>query len=192
MFAYCNNNPVLYMDPYGSELLAITLSATCSLTQALATVTTAVVVVVVVCALAVAAYKLGEMTADAASDLWVRVAYSRGKGQAKRISKSRASGYSVPQPPFNNDDDDDDYYDNDANFGGKSKIGKLKGKTPQNNQDQNEQFEAAVNKLGLSPKESEILHRLISGQGYGYQEIIEFATNYFNLNSTNIRVILYE
>ena len=193
MFAYCLNNPVIFVDPYGRAVLTITVGAAYSFAQAAVTVAVAVVAVVGFCALAVAAYKLGQMTADAVSDLWARVAYSRGKGQSKRISKSQASRYAVPQPPFNDDDDDDDdYFDNDDNFGGKQKIGKSKGRTPQNNQDQNAQFEAAVNKLGLSPKESDILHRLISGQGYGYQEIIEFAANYFNLNSTNTRVILYE
>lgn len=69
----------------------------------------------------------------------------------------------------------------------KSKEGKQKDGTPKNNQAQNDQIEGAIKdiekKIGrrLEKKEKERLHRHVSGQGYGYHEIVEDGIEMFLL-----------
>lgn len=57
---------------------------------------------------------------------------------------------------------------------------KQHGKTPMNNQAQNKQTNNIASKLKLTPKQARILHDEITGQGYGYQEILEIAKELFN------------
>ncbi len=52
--------------------------------------------------------------------------------------------------------------------------------TPRNNRAQNEQAKSVSRKLNLSPKQQRELHDLISGQNWGYQEILENAKEWFN------------
>ena len=75
-----------------------------------------------------------------------------------------------------NEDADSDYYDDDSNFGGREKRGKGKGKTPRNNQKQNKQFRDATKKI-LDKDQQRALHNEISGEGFGFHEIVEAAKN---------------
>lgn len=56
---------------------------------------------------------------------------------------------------------------------------KQKGKISFNNQRQNEEFQAVVTKLKLNKEQARKLHDEISGEGYGYQEILEEAKYMF-------------
>ncbi len=65
--------------------------------------------------------------------------------------------------------------------GGKAKMGKAKGNMPGNNQVQNKQIDDISNTLGgLTKAQRRQLHDEISGQGYGYQEILQIAKEMFN------------
>ena len=84
-------------------------------------------------------------------------------------------------PPPNDDDDDDDdddydYYDDDSNFGGRQKIGGCKGNAPGNNQAQNKQARSA--RRGVPIQKRRLIHELITGQGYGYHEIMEIVNQF--------------
>ena len=90
------------------------------------------------------------------------------------------AAYGPPSPNDDNDDNDDDdeydnYYDDDSNFGGRQKIGKPKGKTPGNNQAQNKQFKKATKNLDKDQKKA--LHIEISGEGFGFHDIVDAAKN---------------
>ena len=61
--------------------------------------------------------------------------------------------------------------------GGKSS--KQQRGTPRNNQAQNRQTNDIAHKLKLSPKQQRELHDLIHGQNMGYQEILEYAKEWF-------------
>lgn len=54
------------------------------------------------------------------------------------------------------------------------------GKTPMNNQAQNKQTNDVARQLKLTPKQARELHDAVSGQGYGYQEILEIAKDLFD------------
>jgi ElaB/YqjD/DUF883 family membrane-anchored ribosome-binding protein len=60
-----------------------------------------------------------------------------------------------------------------------------RGKTPKNNQAQNDQFDDAVRKIekiiGRKLKDKEIrrLHEAISGEGYGFHEIVDLGVAMF-------------
>lgn len=56
---------------------------------------------------------------------------------------------------------------------------KQHGKTPMNNQAQNKQTDSVAKTLKLSAKQARTLHDEVSGQGYGYQEILEIAKDLF-------------
>lgn len=58
-------------------------------------------------------------------------------------------------------------------------INKQKRGTPRNNRAQNKQANSVSKKLKLSPKQQRELHDLISGQNWGYQEILENAKEWF-------------
>ncbi len=62
----------------------------------------------------------------------------------------------------------------------KNIINKQKRGTPRNNRAQNKQTNSVSKKLKLSPKQQRELHDLISGQNWGYQEILENAKEWFN------------
>ncbi len=49
-----------------------------------------------------------------------------------------------------------------------------------NNQSQNKQTNDIAKILNLTPKQSRILHDEVSGQGYGFREILEIAKDLFN------------
>lgn len=63
--------------------------------------------------------------------------------------------------------------------GGRTSMGRSRGKTPRNNQKQNGQTDAVAQKLGLTKDQQRELHDLVHGQGWGYQEILEFARQWF-------------
>ena len=56
---------------------------------------------------------------------------------------------------------------------------KQKKGTPGNNQAQNKQFRDVVKKLKLNKEQQRELHDEITGQNYGYQEILETAKDMF-------------
>lgn len=60
------------------------------------------------------------------------------------------------------------------------RMGKSKGNTPRNNQDQNKQVRDLVNKHDLTKEEQRTLHEYITGEGYGYHEIEEIIKEIFN------------
>jgi len=57
--------------------------------------------------------------------------------------------------------------------------GKQRRGTPRNNQAQNSQTNDIARRLKLSPKQQRELHDLIHGQNKGYQEILQFAREWF-------------
>lgn len=57
--------------------------------------------------------------------------------------------------------------------------GKQRRGTPRNNQAQNSQTNDIARRLKLSPKQQRELHDLIHGQNMGYQEILQFAREWF-------------
>ena len=60
------------------------------------------------------------------------------------------------------------------------RSGVQRGNAPRSNQKQNEQTSAVARQLGLTKKQQEELHRLISKEGMSYQEILDFAKEWFN------------
>jgi len=60
------------------------------------------------------------------------------------------------------------------------KMGRSKGNMPGNNQIQNKQIDNLANEYNLSKEKRNELHRLISGEGYGYKEIEELIKEYFS------------
>jgi len=56
------------------------------------------------------------------------------------------------------------------------------GNTPMNNRRQNEQTDAVARRLGLSPDQQQELHRLVGGQGWGFQRILQEARIHFGLD----------
>jgi vacuolar-type H+-ATPase subunit I/STV1 len=71
-------------------------------------------------------------------------------------------------------------FNNNAEGYKRTKVGKSKGNTPGNNQSQNKQVRDVLKEIGKNtPENRDILHREISKQGYGYQEILEIAKDLF-------------
>ena len=66
--------------------------------------------------------------------------------------------------------------------GGRHLGRRQKKNTPMNNQEQNKQFKAVVKELGLDKGQKRQLHDEISGQGFGYREILDTARDMFGLN----------
>ena len=58
---------------------------------------------------------------------------------------------------------------------------KQAGNRPMNSIDQNKQFKAVSNILGLNKNQREQLHRKIKGQAFGFNELLEFARDLFGL-----------
>jgi len=56
------------------------------------------------------------------------------------------------------------------------------GNTPMNNQRQNEQTEAISRRLGLNKDQQRELHDMVTGQGLGFQEILQLAIDLFRVN----------
>lgn len=63
--------------------------------------------------------------------------------------------------------------------GQKERVGRQKGDAPRNNKAQNKQIDAVVRELGLNKKQRRLLHEEISGEGYGYQLLLEIAKDMF-------------
>ena len=92
--------------------------------------------------------------------------------------KSPVAEQSTPaNPPPDDEDPDDDWDEWDDYDEGPTneRVGKQKNHAPRDNQKQNEQVDRIVKDLGLSKAERRLLHDEITGQGYGYQEILEIA-----------------
>ena len=170
MFTYCNNNPVRYADYSGSILVEVTLS------------TAGTIVAISICGIAIIHFGAQALCVflDWLVDQWyyafaqISFIYESEAEQAAEIAEVSAS-YMSPDP-F---DDDDDYYDNEDNFASKSKVGKRKGNTPQNNHKQNADFDRVAKEFNLNYKQQEMLHHKISGQGLDYDGIIEVAKAIF-------------
>lgn len=54
-----------------------------------------------------------------------------------------------------------------------------RGNTPMNNQRQNEQTDAVASRLKLTPEQAHELHDAVSGQGWGFNRILEEAKEMF-------------
>ena len=54
--------------------------------------------------------------------------------------------------------------------------------TPMNNQKQNEQTDSIASQLRLSKKQKRELHNAITGQGLGFQEVLQLAREMFGIN----------
>ena len=68
-------------------------------------------------------------------------------------------------------------------FRGGRRLGRRQhGDTPMNNGRQNEQTNTVARQLGLNPEQKRELHDLVSGQGWGFQRILEEARIHFGLN----------
>lgn len=70
-------------------------------------------------------------------------------------------------------------------------VGRQTGKTPRNNQAQNEQVDAVVKILKLNKKQRRLLHDEISGEGYGYQEILEIVKDMFKSGGNKMKKQLF-
>lgn len=64
--------------------------------------------------------------------------------------------------------------------GGKVFPNKQKRGMPRNNKAQNRQTNDIGQRLNLTPKQRRELHDLIHGQNWGYQDILNFAKEWFN------------
>ena len=62
----------------------------------------------------------------------------------------------------------------------KEKMGKSKGNMSGNHDVQNKQVEDLSRKYNLDKKQKRTLHDMISGEGYGYNEIEKLIKDYFN------------
>lgn len=58
-------------------------------------------------------------------------------------------------------------------------IGVQKGNAPRSNQAQNKQFDAVVAALKLTRDQAQLLHYEVTGQGYGYKEMLQIARDMF-------------
>lgn len=63
---------------------------------------------------------------------------------------------------------------------GRQDMGRIYGQAPKNNQRQNDQVRSVASILKLNKKQRQELHRLISHEGMSYQELLEFARQWFN------------
>ena len=104
------------------------------------------------------------------------IEYASDQDSAPEISYDEGDVVNSPPSPNDDDDDDDDYYDDDSNFGGRNKVGKPKGKAPGNNQVQNKQFRNATKGM-LNKDQQRRLHDDITGEGFGFHDIVEAAKN---------------
>lgn len=66
------------------------------------------------------------------------------------------------------------------NGGNREKMGRAKGNMSGNRAVQNEQVKSLSRKYNLNKPQQRTLHELISGQGYGYEEIEQLIKAYFN------------
>ena len=158
MFAYCLNNPVMYIDSRGrdSEIVTWWTSTMWWLCGADSMLP-----------IGDAIYVGGILVLGA-------IALMCNNSTPKETTEQARASYEPPSP---DNDDDDYYYEDDDNYGGRSKIGKQKNKAPGNNQVQNKQFDDATK--GCTKAEQRILHDKITGQGLGYHEIVELAKELF-------------
>ena len=62
---------------------------------------------------------------------------------------------------------------------GGSEWERVRGNAPRNNQAQNKQFDDATK--GLSKAEQELVHREITGKGFGYQKIQEIVSHHYKV-----------
>ena len=68
-------------------------------------------------------------------------------------------------------------------FRGGRRLGRRQhGNTPMNNREQNEQTNAIARQLGLDKSQQRELHDLVSGQGWGFQRMLQEARIHFGIN----------
>lgn len=70
--------------------------------------------------------------------------------------------------------------DYDDYTGGFQRSGRQKGNAPRSSQVQNKQIDDIVKKYKLSKMQRKRLHSEITGQGYGFKEIVEIAKEIAN------------
>ena len=61
----------------------------------------------------------------------------------------------------------------------RERMGVQNGNSPRSNQAQNKSFNDVINKLGLNKAQARQLHNIITGEGLGYQEMLEIAIELF-------------
>ena len=162
MFAYCLNNLVNFKDNEGNYAVALkTWTVSMCWLPAIDT-----------------ALPIGDIVYIVGILVLGGLALASNQNNCPKIRVDVAnSAYSSPSPNQNNNDDDDDdcfdddYFDDDSNFGGRQKIGKSKGNTPGNNQAQKHQYN--YGKKNIPKKYWEQAHNTVSGQGFGYKELME-------------------
>ena len=166
LYAYCNNNPVYFVDRRGTntEALQWWLGGMGWLPAS----DTALFIGDII-------YVAGVFIIGA-----IVLTSSDQESHTEILEDLVMAEYGSPSPNNDDDDDDDDdYYNDESNFGGRKRMGKSKGKAPRNNQKQNEQFRAATRKL--SQDKQRALHNKITGQGLGFEELVEAAKDFMLL-----------
>ena len=80
-------------------------------------------------------------------------------------------------------------HDDDSNFAGRERIGRIRGKTPRSNKAQKKQFDAATRGLSKDAKES--VHLISSKKGYGYRDLVEIAEEFSSTIKKDFSVVLF-
>jgi len=161
MFAYCLNNPINSIDEEGRDAMAIpsAIAPLAFLPLIDGPLLVGDIILIGTVAVLGVAAAVEDSTPDAGFD-----------------AADVVHGYPSPNNDDDDDDDDDGYYDDDNNFGGRQKIGKPKGNSPGNNRVQNSQFRDAT-KGRMNKDQQRSLHDEITGQGFGFHDIVNAAKN---------------
>ena len=151
MFAYCNNNPGIFLDSEGEFALAISVIAWLF------------VDLVISFGFIIQLIEIYEENSRSINAL--KNAHEEDS-DSDESSQVEDAGVSAPATPPNG---------NRNNKNDKNKKIESENNTPRNNQAQNKQARDAARRAGLDKYQREIFHREISGQGYTYQEMLEIA-----------------
>ncbi len=177
LFAYCNNNPVMYKDCYGYNAdAAIQWSSSMWwLTMVdgylpCGDIIYGGVFVVLLVTSEIQSSDNTSIVTNNAEHLKPKVVTDTDEHEVEH-SPDMEEPEALPQPDFSDDDYD---YDDDSNYGGREKIGKNKGKTPRDNLRQNKQFRDATR--GLSKRQQRRIHDMITRNGLDFHEIVEIIS----------------
>ena len=170
MFAYCGNNPVNLIDNSGhaGELTAGWAGSMWWLPFIDGPIPIGEIIYFVGCLACGIADLISYFGADNIVLITYGVydVYNSAKHGGGSFSQS-AAGSSLATPPNGNN--------NKKKKSSNDKKQQSENKTPGNNQAQNRQARAAVQRAGLNKNQARILHDEITGQGFDYKEILEIA-----------------
>ena len=160
LYHYAWNNPVKYTDPNG-EFIFLAIPVATMAAKAVAWFVGSLAIC------AVGGYVIGKTAENA-----VEYAKSKNSEKPSPMPENGAESAAVgsPMPP---DDEDDDFDNDDYEY--TQRIGRNNGKTPRNNQVQNQQVKNISKKYKLTKEEQEQLHDEITHQGYNYSEVEKIA-----------------